>query len=921
MQHGCKKPKFVNMKYIISIILLTLCFSVKAQIYTSESGRQITHLKTDSSFLIPFRDTTFGRATVRPGALVCRPEDSLVYYYTGHKWNLLKQDSTGLTALINGKVDSLTLSSNILFYHVNGTATGLTLPIGTDSAFTRITAINDSTLRFYRFNGDSVEVSMSTATGGGGAFSGTASNGLSISFIDSSIQLGGALIQPTTINTSGANYLAITGVQAEETLNDYPLMVNSITGQIGYSTKIIQQRDSIIKYVTPKLHQDSLAAVQARLNLKAPLASPTFTGTPTAPTPSSLDSSTKLATTAFVDANYRTRADSVKLKLKAPLWGIYDTLTRKTDSLYMDVSSNTQDGYITSTNYTDWYRAKAIADSMAALTNNLQNVTNAGATTTNTIVSTASPSALNSTSEIAVLHTGHYGIYQTENYDHFTVGVRAQNTNSGINAAAGALYYNNNSYNLQYYVGSSGNTFVPDGVLFRSNAPNGIKYVTDGTHSPHIFSNSTTNGVDYMRIYNDSLIHKGIPAAANMTGKKVLVWDATGNFWTISKDSVGGSGGGSMVYPGAGIPLSTGSAWGTSITDNSANWNNAFTDRLKWDGGSTGLTAATGRTSLGATTVGSNLFTLTNPSAVTFLRINADNTVSTRSAAQMLADIGATGSQNLQSVLTTGSTLTTSNQVDLGGVNFLAIQSYAAGKKHGYWYMKDSSITYTIRSSAFSDLAGFSINGFDSSLALYGLKNSITQDRLVGQISGSSRAGYVTLGSGLSLSAGVLNTVTNLTAIGALSNASGVLRNNGTGTFSYDNTVLTANQSITITPTGDVTGSASGTTSLTPAFAIGTNKVLNTMLAQISTATFKGRTTAGTGNVEDLTATQATALLNNVVGDAGSGGTKGLVPAPASGDAAAGKFLKADGTWAAPPSAGSGLTFAQVAANSIMRIY
>ncbi|MEQ1678523.1 MAG: hypothetical protein ABL876_17640, partial [Chitinophagaceae bacterium] len=31
-----------------------------------------------------------------------------------------------------------------------------------------------------------------------------------------------------------------------------------------------------------------------------------------------------------------------------------------------------------------------------------------------------------------------------------------------------------------------------------------------------------------------------------------------------------------MVYPGAGIALSTGSAWGTSITDNSANWNTAF---------------------------------------------------------------------------------------------------------------------------------------------------------------------------------------------------------------------------------------------------------------------------------------------------------------------------------------------------------
>lgn len=34
--------------------------------------------------------------------------------------------------------------------------------------------------------------------------------------------------------------------------------------------------------------------------------------------------------------------------------------------------------------------------------------------------------------------------------------------------------------------------------------------------------------------------------------------------------------GGSMVYPGAGIPLSTGEAWGDSITNNSANWDTAY---------------------------------------------------------------------------------------------------------------------------------------------------------------------------------------------------------------------------------------------------------------------------------------------------------------------------------------------------------
>jgi hypothetical protein len=64
-------------------------------------------------------------------------------------------------------------------------------------------------------------------------------------------------------------------------------------------------------------------------------------------------------------------------------------------------------------------------------------------------------------------------------------------------------------------------------------------------------------------------------------------------------------------------------------------------------------------------------------------------------------------------------------------------------------------------------------------------------------------------------------------------------------------------------------------------------------------------TAAGKAMLEAATATAQTALLSAVVGDSGSGGTKGLVPAPATGDAAAGKFLKADGTFAVPASGGT----------------
>jgi hypothetical protein len=86
----------------------------------------------------------------------------------------------------------------------------------------------------------------------------------------------------------------------------------------------------------------------------------------------------------------------------------------------------------------------------------------------------------------------------------------------------------------------------------------------------------------------------------------------------------------------------------SSITDNSSNWNTAYTDRLKWDGGATDLVPATGRTSLGATTVGSNIFTLTNPSAISFVKIAADNSVSTRTPTQVVSDLSLTIGTNTQ---------------------------------------------------------------------------------------------------------------------------------------------------------------------------------------------------------------------------------------------------------------------------------
>lgn len=84
------------------------------------------------------------------------------------------------------------------------------------------------------------------------------------------------------------------------------------------------------------------------------------------------------------------------------------------------------------------------------------------------------------------------------------------------------------------------------------------------------------------------------------------------------------------------------------------------------------------------------------------------------------------------------------------------------------------------------------------------------------------------------------------------------------------------------------------------------NAVTFTKLVAAGSAGFPGAT--GAGNYSHRTPTQVTAALDSFVGDSGAGGTKGLVPAPAAGDAAAGKYLCADGTWGAVTSGINQLT-------------
>ena len=93
---------------------------------------------------------------------------------------------------------------------------------------------------------------------------------------------------------------------------------------------------------------------------------------------------------------------------------------------------------------------------------------------------------------------------------------------------------------------------------------------------------------------------------------------------------------------------------------------------------------------------------------------------------------------------------------------------------------------------------------------------------------------------------------------------------------------------------GDITTSSGGTVWTINADAVTYAKIQNVSV----TARFLGRFSGGAGDVEEGTGTQATALL-----DVFTSTLKGLAPLSGGGTT---NFLRADGSWAAPPGGGGG---------------
>ena len=91
--------------------------------------------------------------------------------------------------------------------------------------------------------------------------------------------------------------------------------------------------------------------------------------------------------------------------------------------------------------------------------------------------------------------------------------------------------------------------------------------------------------------------------------------------------------------------------------------------------------------------------------------------------------------------------------------------------------------------------------------------------------------------------------------------------------------------------TGEVTALGPGSASAT----ITNQAVTNSKLAPMLDGTIKGNNSGGSASPSDLTGAVVTSMLDIFTPDTGTGGLKGLVPAPTALDST--KYLRGDGTW------------------------
>jgi hypothetical protein len=197
--------------------------------------------------------------------------------------------------------------------------------------------------------------------------------------------------------------------------------------------------------------------------------------------------------------------------------------------------------------------------------------------------------------------------------------------------------------------------------------------------------------------------------------------------------------GGSPVTGSGNITLSFDAGYSLPLDSSQANWNTAFSERLRWDGSSTGLNATTARTSLGLGTLATQSGTFSGTSSGTNTGDNAVNTL----YSGLVSNANHTGDASGSTVLTLATVNT--NLGSFGSAT--AAPTFTVNAKGLITAASSTTIT-----PAVSSIAGL---GADVATALAVNVGSTGAPVVLGGAGGTPSSITLTSGTGLPLATGV----------------------------------------------------------------------------------------------------------------------------------------------------------------------